>query len=314
MGFEFDPEIATALADMAQAAQVPPPPSDADVLTLRAGIDRMLEATFAALPDAPDVSATDHPVRTADGAVIPVRRYVRAGGSARSSVVYVHGGGMICGSVDLYDRLVRFYVQASGVPFLSVDYRLAPESRDVGLAQDVLAALVWLNGAAGSLALDADRIAVMGDSGGGGVAAAAAILARDAGIRLARQILIYPMLDDRNVVPVAQLEPFALWSYAYNRTAWAAVLGSRAEAAIPPTLAPARLTAFDGLAPAYVEVGELDIFRDESIAYARGLLAAGVPCEFHVHGGAPHSHDWLAPGSALSERVLADRIRILRSL
>jgi acetyl esterase/lipase len=158
-------------------------------------------------------------------------------------------------------------------------------------------------------------MAIMGDSGGGGVGAAAAIMARDAGLALSRLILIYPMLDDRNCVPDPLLVPTATWSYEKNRIAWNAVLGdSYGELEVSPAAAPARLERFAGLAPAYVEVGELDIFRDESIAFAQHLLAAGVSCELHVHPGAPHGHDWLNLDADISRRVFADRARVLTAL
>ena len=83
---------------------------------------------------------------------------------------------------------------------------------------------------------------------------------------------------------------------------------------MPPEAAPARLTNLAGLAPAYIEVGELDIFRDEDIEYAQRLVKAGISCEMHVHPGGPHGHDWLVPSGALSRRCLADRERIVTSL
>ncbi|RYD88992.1 MAG: alpha/beta hydrolase, partial [Sphingomonadales bacterium] len=239
----------------------------------------------------------------------------KAGAQPGSAVVYVHGGGMICGTAPLYDRLVRHYVQMSGVPFLSVDFRPAPEHSETGLGRDAVAAIKWLIAEAPKLGVDPARIAIMGDSGGGGVAAQAAIMARDQGIALARQILIYPMLDDRNIVPDPFLAPTALWSYEKNQVAWAAIMGKSAQQPdASPYLAPARLEDYAGLATAYIEVGELDIFRDESIAYAQKMLLAGVSCELRVHPGAPHGHDWVDLNSGISKRVMEERTRILRSL
>jgi len=83
---------------------------------------------------------------------------------------------------------------------------------------------------------------------------------------------------------------------------------------VSPLAAPARLTDFRGLAPAYVEVGDLDIFRDEDISYAQRLAAADVPVELHVHPGAPHGYDRYASHSALARRAMADRLRVLRAL
>ena len=310
--FKLDPEIAAAFVAMAQAAagqsesaagQVQPALDDLE--GQRAATNAGLTAMFARLPDTLEVRTVSVE------APIPLSWSWKEGGQTGAAVVYVHGGGMIAGSIAVYERLVRHYVELSGASFLAVGYGLAPEHRDTGLARDVLAALRWLKDEAPGLLVDPQRIAIMGDSGGGGVAAAAAIMARDEGLMLARQILIYPMLDDRNVEPDPLLAPTASWSYEKNRMAWGQVLG---DAAPSPARAPARLADFAGLPPAYIEVGELDIFRDESIAYAQRLYSSGVSCELHVHPGAPHGHDWLSVDSAISRRVFAERARVLSSL
>jgi acetyl esterase/lipase len=175
--------------------------------------------------------------------------------------------------------------------------------------------VTWLIAHVSKLGVDTNRIAIMGDSGGGGVAAGAAILAREHQLALARQILIYPMLDDRNVVPNILLRPFATWTYDQNYTAWNAVLdGKQGGDTVSPIAAPARLTDFGGLAPAYIEVGDLDIFRDEDIAYAQHLAKAGVPLELHVHPGVPHGFERFAPNSKVAKRAMSDRMRVIQSL
>jgi acetyl esterase/lipase len=250
-----------------------------------------------------------------DGIDIPARLYTRGNERPGSAVVYAHGGGMIAGSLDLYDAVVAEYVAATGVPFLSVDCRLAPEAQGPRPARDVFAAIQWLSDLASEVGVQPDRIAVMGDSGGGGVAASAAIIARDLGVGLARQILIYPMLDDRTVTADAALEPFLTWTSDMNFTGWSARLGEQlGDDDVLPAAAPARLKNFRGLAAAYIEVGDLDLFRDESIAYAQRLAAAEVPIELHVYGGAPHGFERFAPISALARRALNDRLRIIRSI
>ena len=267
------------------------------------------------LPPRPDVRMTDYCATTADRACLRLRWYTKGGDRPGSGVVYAHGGGMVLGNLDAYDSLISAYVAETGVPFLSVSYRLAPEVHGDVLATDTFTALGWLAGQAGDMGVDPGRIALMGDSGGGGVAAGAAIIARDRGHPLAMQILVYPMLDDRTVTPDPALAPFATWSYDQNFTAWQAVLGGgHRDGSVAPAAAPARLTDFRNLAPAYIDVGDLDIFCDEDISYAQRLSAAGVPIELHVHPGAPHGFDRLAPGSALTRRAMADRVRVLRSL
>lgn len=310
----LDRELATALAELAAAG-----PADVvergDWQTLRETGNAGLAFLSSITPPADGVVRTAFDTETPDGAVIELRWYEPRDRVSGSAVVYAHGGGMILGGLDVYDTLLDWYAAASGVPFLSVDYRLAPESKGREIAEDVYAALEWLRRNGGELGVDAERIAVMGDSGGAAPAAGAAILARNRGLPLAAQILVYPMLDDRNVDPDPSLAETASWSYDDNWTAWTAVLGDlRGGDDVSPVVAPARLDDARGLAPAYVEVGDLDIFRDESIAYAAKLAAAGVPVELHVHRGAPHGFDRIAPHAEVSQRAFADRVRLLRSV
>jgi acetyl esterase/lipase len=129
----------------------------------------------------------------------------------------------------------------------------------------------------------------------------AAILAPDWGVALARQILVYPMLDDRNQTPDPALAPYLTWTSDDHFTAWSAVLGEGlGTPAVSLIAAPTRLADHRGLAPAYLDVGDLDIFRNEDLSHGRPLALAGVPVEFHLHPGAPHGWERFAPyaGSA----------------
>jgi acetyl esterase/lipase len=274
-----------------------------------------MTASYAVVGSPSDVTISDYQVTVGDGSIIAARLYKPTAASKGGGVIYLHGGGMICGSVDIYDPMIRHYADLSGVPFLSVDYRLAPEYVGTRPAQDCFDVTRWFYENAEKFHVDPNRIAVMGDSAGGGLAASVAIQARDAGIHLARQILIYPMLDDRNTTPRGALELAATWSYDDNFTGWNALLGTATGGdSVSPTAAPARLADFEELAPAYVEVGELDIFRAECVAYATSLAEADVSCELHVHPGAPHGYEWIAPESELFRRVIAERMRVVRSL
>ena len=162
---------------------------------------------------------------------------------------------MIAGSVPIFDG-----------PLLSLQYRLAPEHPHPVPVEDAYARLTWLAGHAGQLSIDPGGIAVMGDSAGGGLAAGVAILSRDRqGPAIAHQLLIYPMLDDRTTTPDPYIAPFAGWSYDDNATGWNALLGAGHEKRdVDPAAAPGHLKDARGLPPAYIEVGQLDVFRDAS--------------------------------------------------
>jgi acetyl esterase/lipase len=201
-----------------------------------------------------------------------------------------------------------------------VDYRIAPEHPHPTPVEDCYAALRWLAEGAATLGVDPARIGVMGDSAGGGLAAGVCLLARDrGGPPVAAQLLIYPMLDDRTHTPDPALLPFLTWSYDDNITGWAALLGDKARidgagtGAVSPYAAPARATDLTGLPDTYIDVGDLDIFRDEDITYARRLSDAGVPTELHLHPGCPHAFEALARRADVSQRAIGDRVRRLRA-
>lgn len=314
----IDPELAAVVARLAaetMANGLPTLPERGDALGLR----ELLNVGMASVPTLPSagVTVSSFFAPTADGSKIELRWYSVDSDSLQNSsaVVYLHGGGMIAGKLDYYDGIARHYVQESAVPMLLVDYRLAPERMGAVLAEDGFTGLQWLHDHADELGVDSARIAVMGDSGGGGVAAGTAILARDRGVPLAKQILIYPMLDDRSTEPDPQLVNTIAWSYDDNWTCWNAVLGADfGSDTIPPAAAPARLEDFSGLPETYIEVGELDIFRDECVNFAQGLYKAGVSCELHILPGVMHGHDRMSVDIGVSKRTLADRCRIIAAL
>ncbi|MFJ2649899.1 alpha/beta hydrolase [Streptomyces sp. NPDC087420] len=280
----------------------------------------MIDAAHAridvAQPVPDDVVVKDFEVTAGDGARLLLRWYAKEGTNPGSAVLFLHGSGMICSSVGLYNGTVSRFVSNSGVPFLSVEYRLAPEYPHPTPVEDAFTGLAWLTEHAEELGIDPARIAVMGDSGGGGVAAGLALLARDRqGPTIARQILLYPMLDDRNTTPDPALEGLITWSYDDNITGWGALLGdARGGADVSPYAAPARMTDATGMPPLYMEALELDIFRDEDVKYAQRTAAAGVNTELHLHPSVPHAFETVAFNTSVARRMKADRIRVLKSL
>ncbi len=314
--FSHHPAVAAALASAGsqQNAGMSAPPPVADHRVLREQIEAGYAMVGAMLPPHPEITRSSHTTRSADGTEIGLQWFSAPGRPAGAAVVHAHGGGFVGGSVELFAPFIADYVARCGVPFLSVDYRLAPQAQDTAPAEDVFAGLAWLLPHAEELGIDPERVAVLGDSAGAGLAAGVAILARERGVRLARQILIYPMLDDRTTTDPF-LEPFLTFSAELSTIGWQALLGdARGGNTVSPVAAPGRLEHFTGLAPAYIEVGELDLFREESASYAQRLWAAGVSTELHVRPGLPHGFDNYALGAHVTERAMADRVEAVRSL
>lgn len=320
MAFTPDVDFISVLASYTDVMGEVPIPPPGDVNARRENASALFGIVNSRRSMPADVITRDFSFPSQDGATIPVRWYSKAGATntpaVSPAVYYIHGGGMFFGSFALYDAVIGEYVAATGVPFLAVDYRLAPEHPHPFPVEDCYAGLLWLVEHADELEIDVDRVAVMGDSAGGGLAAGVTLMARDrGGPNVAKQILIYPMLDDRSTVPDANLVPFLTWTYDDNATGWHALLGEAAGGAeVPYTAAPARADDLSGLPPMYVDVGELDLFRDESIEYVRRAVAAGVSAELHLHSGVPHAWEAFAPSIAVSIRALADRARAIASL
>jgi acetyl esterase/lipase len=312
----IDPELAAALAADAQVQQTLPPEPRGDIPAWRAWIELASKAYPAPEP-APGVTATGFTAVAPDGADVPLVWFTPADRAEPGPAwLYVHGGGMVLGSVALDDSMIRQHVAQTGVPMLAPDYRLAPEHPHPAPVEDCYAALVHLTRHAGELGVDPSRIGVTGFSAGGGLAAAVTLLARDrGGPAIARQLLVYPMLDDRTTLPDPAIAPYATWTYEDNALGWRSLLGDLADDQdVPWSAAAARATDLTGLPPAYVETAELDIFRTEDVVYAERLAAAGVPVELHLHPGCVHGFDGIAPDAAVTRRATADRYRVLRSL
>lgn len=265
----------------------------------------------AASADHPGVSAVDQVVPGGARAPEVMVRLYRPEGlhDPAPALFYMHGGGLVRGSVSESDLWCRATARAAGCAVASVEYRLAPEHPHPAPIEDCYAGLSWLAGRAGQLGLDLNRIAVGGGSAGGGLAAALALLARDRGeVQLAFQWLLYPMLDDRSDTASShRVTHPKVWNRAANIAAWKALLGETyGTDSVSPHAAAARADDLAGLPPAYIAVGEFDLFVDEDVDYAVRLIGAGVPTELHVYPGAFHGSDVRVPGSALSRRITAD--------
>ncbi len=227
------------------------------------------------------------------------------------ALYYTHGGGMILGNASGISEEYLEWVERFGATIVSVEYRLAPETQHPGPVEDCYAGLLWTAEHAGELNIDPARIVVFGSSAGGGLAAATTLMARDRqGPPVAAQVLMCPMLDDRNdTVSAIQGEGRGIWDRQANQTGWTALLGdARGGPDVSPYAAPARATDLSDLPPTLIDVGAAETFRDEAVTYASRLWRAGVDAELHVFAGGFHGYDGLAPHAAVSKDTLAARM------
>jgi acetyl esterase/lipase len=230
-------------------------------------------------------------------------------------VYWIHGGGMVIGSADEEDLTAQRFVDELGCVVVAPEYRLAPEHPYPAPVHDCYAGLRWVDENAGALDVDDSRLAIAGPSAGGGLAAGVALRARDEGAPdLSFQLLIYPMIDDRNeTVSSKQVTDIGVWDREMNIEAWDAYLGEHSGSAdVPSYAAPARAVDLSGLPPTFLDVGTHDAFRSETTAYAERLAACGVETEFHLWPGAFHGYDQFAPETEISQQTWETRFDALR--
>lgn len=213
----------------------------------------------------------------------------------RGALLWIHGGGMIAGIPEGDHELCSRAASELGIVVVNARYRLAPEHPFPAAIDDLTAALRWLLSSAGELGVDPDRIAVGGASAGGGLAASLAQKAHDDGLPLAFQVLVYPMLDDRTMqTPDDPGKGRLIWTARSNRFGWSCYLAHPpGQAESRPYAVPARRDDLSGLPPAWIGVGDLDLFYDEDLTYAARLREAGVPVEVYELAGLYHGGDVL---------------------
>ncbi|MGN6220586.1 MAG: alpha/beta hydrolase [Microbacterium sp.] len=313
----FDPELAAALS--AIDSSLPPTLTPDMIPALRSmvipGLPSAAEALAHAGLVAHDVTI---PGYGGDEIVVSViQSKDRPETATGPGFFFTHGGGMIIGDrwtgvIALTDWLHRY----DGVA-VTVEYRLAPEFPDPVPVEDCYAGLLWTAANAADLGIDLDRLLIAGGSAGGGLAAGVALLARDRrGPRLAGQLLMYPMLDDRDqTTSTLQIDGVGVWDRGSNVTGWSALLGDRRGTDdVSIYAAPSRATDLSDLPPAFIDCGSAEVFRDEDVAYAGAIWAAGGEAELHVWPGGFHAFEGLVPQAALSREMVAARDNWVRRI
>lgn len=223
------------------------------------------------------------------GRPVRVRIYEPQGGTRpQPALVYFHGGGWVVGSLDSHDGVCRALAARTPCVVVAVDYRLAPEHRFPAPVEDAWAATAWVAEQAASLGADLARIAVGGDSAGGNLAAVVALRARDRGLPLALQLLVYPVTD-HDLDRASYLENASGFGLTRDamRWYWDHYLGSDGDGTHPEA-SPLRAADLRGVAPALVVTAEFDPLRDEGEEYARRLEEAGVPVTLSRYEGLIH--------------------------
>jgi len=264
-----------------------PMPSIADVGYQQ--VRAVLKERMAAMPPPPELPRVEN--RTIDGGIRTRIYWPVAEPDSLPVVVFYHGGGWVIGDLDSHDAMARAVAVGVGAVVVAVDYRLAPEHPFPAGVDDAFAALRWVGEHAAELGGDPTRIAVAGDSAGGNLSAVVSQLARDGGGPPVKfQLLWYPVTTmDRALPSMAENADAPVLTVADIDAFLALYVGDGKPDELPATYAPARAASFAGLPPAYIATAGYDPLRDDGVAYAELLRAAGVPVELHnaetlVHG------------------------------
>ncbi|AGZ39164.1 heroin esterase [Actinoplanes friuliensis DSM 7358] len=291
-------------------------------LEMLAGIRAQVDAEVAALGDLSrggrfTVSQPSAP-GLAGAPEVPLLVCTPAGAPASRAVLYfMHGGGFFCNDhrIGLGQQLET--AERFGATLISVGYRLAPEHPYPAQIDDAYAGLLWVADHGDELGIDPERIVVTGYSAGGGLGAALALTVRDkGGPRLLGQLLMAPMLDDRNDSASAlQMDGIEFWNRSYSGFGWSSLLREvRGTADVPQYAAPARATDLTGLPPAFLDVGSAECLRDEIVDYASRIWQAGGKAELHVWPGGFHAFDREVPEARISNAAVAARRNWLERL
>lgn len=255
-----------------------------------------------------EVERLEHEAPYKDGSFkVPLYIYKPVNESKTLPVIYwTHGGGLVTGEVQQDESLLKGFVQTFNCVIVTPEYRLAPEYPFPTPLEDCYTGLSWVFDSADELNINTKRITIAGASAGGGMTAALAQLVRDRNEfphSLIFQLLMYPMLDDRNTVPDGKNdEENYVWTKENNIFGWTSYIGGEPGTDKTPKYASAsRMENLENLPPALIMVGGIDLFVSECIEYAKRLNEAGVSTELHVYPGGTHGYEGLAPDIRISQ-------------
>jgi len=294
-----DPCFEALLAD--QRSELRPPPPHVTLADMRAGNKAYLVAT----PKVPLHSVEDVSIAGVAGS-LTVRVYRPSAEPGCPVTLFCHGGGFLLGDLDTHDSICHQLARSANRIVVSVDYRLAPESRFPGPVEDCYAALAWIADQADALGIDATRLTLCGDSAGANLAAATAQLARARGGPEVRHLALwYPMVDPAcDTVSMRVYARGYLLSSAAVRWCWGLYLPHPQDAANP--LASLLHADTQGWPPTSVSTAEFDPLRDEGEALAARLHAAGVPVVSRRYDGMVHGFAGLAHLTPMAVRAIED--------
>ncbi|UQB90452.1 MULTISPECIES: alpha/beta hydrolase [Mycobacterium] len=301
----LDPDAAARIASFGEIA----PMRQRGLAAVRAGLE-----SAPLPPHMPEMASLTETLVPSDGNDVPVRIYCPTAASGGPVLVYFHGGGLVMGSNRSFEPLARELASAAAATVVAVDYRLAPESAPPAQFDDAYAATEWVSRNAAELGVDAERLAVVGDSAGGALAAAVALAARDRhGPAICAQVLLYPGLDrDMSVASIAAM-PDAPLLTCDDIEYMHALADGDAGPPTDPYQVPAYATDLSGLPPAIVVTGGCDPIRDWGERYADRLRDAGVQTTVTRYPGMYHGFLMRSDATARGRLALAEIGALLRA-
>jgi acetyl esterase/lipase len=243
------------------------------------------------------------------GADIRVRIFKPLNSSHKlPGMLYLHGGGLVMGNPESALSVIEKFIKTKPCVIIAPDYRKAFDAPYPAAFNDCYDTLLWIDENADQLGVIKDKLIVAGHSAGGGLTSAITLKASQThDVKIAFQIPVYPMLDDRQDTNSATDNDAPIWNSKTNKIGWSAYLSDliKQGAEIPAYAAPARTVEFSILPPTISFVGDMEPFKDETIAYIQNLRKAGIAVEFKLFNGCFHGFETILPKLEISKEAWA---------